>query len=173
MKLERSISSIVALALMLGVTGSRARALTQDTIRHGQGKSALPAAVARAIQDNRPGAEIAKLDVEKDSGITFYDIEFKGRQGEMDVAEDGTVLDIATIIDMKDVPEAAAAAILKAARGAPIKQIEKSEVRAEIEKDGDRSRVSRLASPKYVYEAELARGEVEVTADGQIIKGPK
>ena len=69
-----------------------------------QGRKFLPAAVTKAIQQNRPGAEIDKLDVDKEHGIVVYDIEFKAGQGEMDIAEDGTVLDIATIIDMKDLP---------------------------------------------------------------------
>jgi hypothetical protein len=132
----------------------------------------LPAAVSQAIQNNRPGAEIDKLDVDKEHGISFYDIEFKADQGEMDVAEDGTVLDIATVIEMNDVPEAAAAAIRTASKGRAIKRIERSEVRAEIVNENGKGRVSTLSAPKYVYEAELSRGEVEVTADGTVIKAP-
>jgi hypothetical protein len=164
------ISPIVVIAVAL-VIASQPAAQGANERRDPKGK--LPAPVAKAIQDNRPGAEIDKLEVEKEAGITFYDMEFKDRQGEMDVAEDGTVLDIATIVDMKDVPDPAAQAILKAARGASIKQLEKSEVRAEIEKEGGKGRISRLATPKYVYEAELSHGEIEVTADGKIIKAPK
>ena len=89
----------------------------------------------------------------------------------MDVAEDGTVLDIATVVEMKDVPEAAAAAIRTAGKGKPIKQLERSEVRAEIVKEGGKARISKLATPRYVYEAEFSSGEVEVTSEGKIIKG--
>jgi hypothetical protein len=139
----------------------------------GSGKSRpLPAAVSQAIQDNRPGAEIDKLDVEREHGISFYDIEFRADQGEMDVAEDGTVLDIATVIDMKDVPENVAAAFRTASKGRAIKRIERSEVRAEIVSENGKGRVSKLSTPKYVYEAELTRGEVEVAADGTVIKAP-
>ena len=130
----------------------------------------IPAAVNKAVQDNRPGAEVDKLTVEKENGIVFYDFEFKADQGEMDVAEDGTVLDIATVIQMKDVPEAAAAAISKAAKGRTIKRVERSEVRAEIVKEGGKGRITTLPTPKYVYEAELSRGEIEVTAEGKVIK---
>jgi hypothetical protein len=135
-----------------------------------QSKKNLPAAVSQAIEANRPGAEIDKLDVEKENGIAFYDIEFKAGQGEMDVAEDGTVLDIATVIDMKDLPEPVAAAIRTAGKGKPIKQLERSEVRAEIVKEGGKARISKLASPRYVYEAEFSKGEVEVTPEGKILK---
>src|SRR5262245_24979010 len=130
----------------------------------------LPATVARAVQENRPGAEIDRLTVERENGIVFYDFEFKASQGEMDVAEDGTVLDIATIIEMKDVPEVVAAAIRTAGNGKPIKQLSRSEVRAEIVKEAGKARISKLATPRYVYEAEFSRGEVEITEEGKIIK---
>jgi hypothetical protein len=136
-------------------------------------RKTLPAAITKAIEDNRPGAEIDKLDVEKEHGLSFYDIEFKAGKGEMDVAEDGTVLNIATIIEMKDVPEAAAAAIRTAGKGRPIKQLERSEVRAEIVNVGGKARISKLATPRYVYEAEFSNGEVEVTPEGKVIKAGK
>jgi hypothetical protein len=66
------------------------------------------------------------------------------------------VLDLATVIDIKDVPDAAAATIKQAAKGRAIKRIERSEVRAEIVKERARGRISKLSTPKYVYEAELA-----------------
>jgi hypothetical protein len=138
----------------------------------GAGRSShLPAAVAKAVEEDRPGATIAKLEVEKDGGLTVYDIEFKDGRGEIEVAEDGTVLDVSDVIDMKDVPSAAAAGIRKAAEGRSIKQVEKSEVHARIEKKDGRGHLSRLASPEYIYEAELSGGEVEVAADGRIVKG--
>ena len=41
-------------------------------------------------------------------------------------------------------------------------------------REGRKGRVARLATSEYVYEAELAKGgEIEVAADGKIIKGPK
>jgi hypothetical protein len=73
---------------------------------------------------------------------------------------------------MDALPAPAAEAIQRAARGRTIKRLEKSEVRARVEKEGGKGRLARLATPEYVYEAELSRGEVEVAADGRIIKGP-
>jgi hypothetical protein len=130
----------------------------------------IPEPVKQAIQANKPGAEIDKLEVEKESGITLYDIEFKDGKGEIEVAADGTVMDVTDIVDAKDVPEPAAAAIKTAAKGQAVKQFERSEVRAEIVKDGGKGRVSKLSTIKYVYEAELTKGEVEVTPDGKVIK---
>jgi hypothetical protein len=37
-------------------------------------------------------------------------------------------------------------------------------------KERARGRISKLSTPKYVYEAELANGEIEVTADDRWIK---
>jgi len=149
---------VAAAAFVLVGAGSQAR---------------LPAAVAKAVEENRPGAEIEKLEIEKEGGFKLYDIEFKNGRGEIEVAEDGTVLDVSDIVDMKDIPAAAAAAIQKEAGGRAIKQVEKSEVRARIETEGGKGRLSKLASPEYVYEAELSKGEVEVAADGRLIKGLK
>lgn len=133
----------------------------------------LPAAVAKAVQDNRPGAEIEKLEVEEEAGITVYDLEFKANQGEMDVTKEGVVLDVATVVDMERIPKAAAETLKKAAKGAHITQLEKSEVRAEIEKHDGKVKVAKLVSPRYVYEAELAEGEktgeIEVRGDGTVI----
>jgi hypothetical protein len=138
------------------------------------GKSRLPPAVAKAVEANKPGAEIDKLEIEHEAGITLYDIEFKGTAGEIEVAEDGTVLDVVDLIDMKDVPAPAAAVIERAARGGGIKRLEKSEVRAKITREGSKGTLAALPTPEYVYEAELVKGgEIEVAADGTIIKAPK
>ena len=137
-------------------------------------RSRLPAAVVKALDANCPGAEIDKLDIENEGGIRVYDFEFKADRGEMDVAEDGTVLDIATIVELKEVPEPAAAIIRKAAGTSGIRQLEKSEIRSKIEKKDGQGRLVPVTPPEYVYEAELVKGgEIEVTADGKVIKGPK
>lgn len=140
-------------------------------------KVELPAAVEKAVKDNVPGAEIDIMTVEKESGIALYDIEFKAGKGEIEVAEDGTVMDVATIIAMKDVPKAVAEAIQKAAEGAIIKQLERSEVRAELKIEGEKGTIVKLASPKYVYEAEIVKGgqtgEIQVDPDGKIVEALK
>jgi hypothetical protein len=169
------LTFVVALALALTASSGWARQEDQEHAK--KANVELPAAVAKAVKANVPNAEIGTAELEKEAGINLYDIEFKADKGEIEVAEDGTVMDIATIITMKDLPKAAAEAIQKAAAGATIKQIEKSEVRAEIKKEGEMGKIVKLATPKYVYEAELVkgdqRGEVQVAPDGQIVEGPK
>ena len=144
-----------------------------------KGKVELPPLISKVIKDNVRTAEIDKLEVEDEASIKLYDIEFKAAKGEIEIAEDGTVMDIATIIQLKDAPKAAADAIRKVAADekAKIVQLEKSEVRAEIQKEGDKGKIVKLSTPKYVYEAELVkgnqRGEVQVATDGSVLEALK
>lgn len=135
--------------------------------------SQLPTAVKQAIKDNCPNCAIAKATREVENGVTIYDIEFKTGQGEMDVAEDGTVVDRETVVQTKDTPRPALEAIRKGAAGGKITQIAKDEIRAEL-KDGT---VIKLATPKYMYEADLIKGkqvaEIQVSPEGQITEPPK
>lgn len=147
---------------------------TQSIDQEGKAEVQLPAAVLKAIEENVPNAEIEKVEVEEKGGIALYDIEFKADQGEIEVAEDGTVIDVVTVITMEDVPEAVAEVLKKAAEGATIIRIEKSEVLSEVKMEGEQGTIVKLDSPKYAYEAELMKddqtGEIEVAADGTVIE---
>ena len=133
----------------------------------------LPAAVAEAIKNNCPNCVIGKSTREVENGVTVYDLEFKPGQGEMDLAEDGSVIDRETAVEIKDVPAAALEAIRRGAEGGKIKQVVKDEVRAEL-KDG---KIIKLDTPKYLYEADLVKGnmaaEIQFSPDGQVIEPPK
>ena len=135
--------------------------------------SQLPAAVVEAIKTNCSGCSIDKATREIEHGVTVYDIEFKRGQGEIAVATDGSVIDRETVVLLKDVPAAALDAIRRGAAGARIKHISKDEIRADL-KDGQ---IIKLGSPRYVYEAELEKGnraaEIEVSSEGQIIEAPR
>lgn len=167
----RLLSLAKTFAFLLAFTGAAA---PQSNNPPKKSRFDMPAAVASAVEDNRPGAEIDTLEVETEAGIRLYDIEFKAGRGEIEVAEDGTVMDIATVITMKDLPKPAMDAIEKAAAGARIKQLEKSEIRAEIRKNGDKGKIVKLGTPEYVYEAELVKGkqtgEIQVAPDGTIVE---
>ena len=135
--------------------------------------SQLPPAVVQAIKTNCSRCVIDKAAREIENGVTVYDIEFKGDQGEIAVAEDGSIIDRETVVLRKDVPAAAMGAIVKGASGAQIKQIAKDEIRADL-KDGQ---IIKLDSARYVYEAELVKGkqraEIEVSSEGQVIEAPR
>lgn len=134
----------------------------------------LPAAVIEAIKADFPDAQIDTVEVAEEAGITLYDIEFKDDAGEIEVAQDGTVIDITTVITMEEIPEAAAKVLLMAAEGCTIKRLERSEVRSEIKVEEEKGIIVKLDSPRYIYEAELLKddqmGEIEVDADGNIIE---
>ncbi len=141
----------------------------------------LPPAVAKVVKLHKPGATINKMTIEKGGGVNLYDIEFTGQSGEIEVAEDGTVIDVSTIVQMKDLPPPAAAAIQKvvadAGAGAHIMRLEKAEVHSEVG-EGPQGKIVKLLKVKYLYEAELMRGsgqtgEVTVDATGKIVEGPK
>jgi uncharacterized membrane protein YkoI len=173
------IASMVLSVFILLLTPSGSALLAgQEAPEPGKKVEAeLPPAVAQAVKANCPGAVIGKIDLEKDAGIALYDIEFKAGRGEIEVAADGTVMDVATIVTLKDIPMPAAQAIEKAAAGATIGQVEKSEVRAEVKKVGEKGTIVKLSPPKYVYEAELAKdgkkAEVRVAPDGKVIEAPE
>jgi uncharacterized membrane protein YkoI len=165
-----AVGGIVAIGFALSLAGKAAQ---KGKTQKGKENVQLPAAVRKAVNDNKLGAKIAKLEVEKESGITFYDIEFKAGRGEIEIAEDGTVMDMETVVELSDVPKPALAAIRKAAVGARIRQVSKSEVHAEL-KEG---KIVKLTNLKYVYEADLQKGkrwaEVEVASDGRLIEAPR
>jgi hypothetical protein len=158
-RLHVVFAGMSVLALSLVLAGSPLRAGQEGREQASHAKVDLPPAVAQAVKANCPGAVIDKVDLEKEAGIALYDIEFKAGQGEIEIAADGTVMDIATIVAMKDVPKPAADAIRKAAAGGTIGQIEKSEVRAEVKKEGEKGTIVKLVPSKYVYEAELVQGK--------------
>jgi len=139
----------------------------------------MPAAVAEVVQKYFPGAEVENLETEKVDGVTLYDIEFKANRGEIEVAEDGTIIDISKVISWEEVPQAAAEAIKKAAEtsGAAVERLEKAEVQAEIKAQDGRNIIFKLEAPVWLYEAVLVRGEergeMQVDAEGKIIEGPK
>ena len=163
-----------ARTLWAGIPVAVVFALTISNVASGQKpKAKLPAAVAKAVMDNCPNAEIETLAVQKEGGVTLYDIEFKAGGGDISVAEDGSVIDMATPVKIKELPSAALAAIQNGAAGGSIKRVERSEVRAEIK----HGRVVKLAKPRYTYDAELVKGdqhtEIQVEPDGKVIEAPK
>ncbi len=171
-----SVLLVIGLAISTGCDKKEAeeRAQTPEAKEQevAQPETDLPAAVVAAIEANVPDAEIDFVEVTEEDGITLYDIEFKSDRGEIELTADGIVIDVVTIITMADLPEGAAKAIQEAAEGAVIERLEKSEIRSEIKKEGEKAIIVGLDSPRYVYEAELEKdgrtGEIEVDADGNI-----
>lgn len=83
----------------------------------------VPRAVMDAINARFPGADITSVEREKEGDKVVYDIELKhqGRKYEMDIEENGTVLEVEK--EVKDVPEVITKAVLAKYPGAAIKEV--------------------------------------------------
>ncbi len=147
--------------------------------------AAAPEAVMAAIRKAAEGAEIVEVDrvstrAEVRDGklvklprekITYWAEFEKGNLGgEIDVAPDGTLLDVSTEVEARDVPEPAMAMIRRAAEGAPMKEIDREETYAEALGDA----LLYPAPPRATFWAAFDRGsllgEITVAPDGTIVE---
>jgi uncharacterized membrane protein YkoI len=73
----------------------------------------IPKAIKDAIDGRFPGADVSGVEKEKEDGKVVFDVELKhkGRKYEMDILEDGTIIEIEKEIALKDVPEAITKAV--------------------------------------------------------------
>jgi len=132
--------------------------------------SGLPDPVAKTFRATFPGAEITKVDVDAENGVTVYDLEFTDGliEKEADITADGIMLEFTVVVSAEDVPAAAMKTVRKAAEGAAIGRIEHVQIKYEA-KDG---KTVRLARPVTRYAVELARGgkttEIVVDPDGRV-----
>src|SRR5438874_6249440 len=73
----------------------------------------LPKKVMDTIKDRFPEAKITSAEKETEDGKVVYDIELthKGRKYEMDIQEDGTLIEIEKQVDIKGLPKAVTKAL--------------------------------------------------------------
>jgi hypothetical protein len=171
---------LLALGLLLSTGCAKKEAEEQAETQEAEEAEAakpeveLPPAVLEVVKVHFPDAEIDFVEAAEEYGIKLYDIEFKKDRGEIEVAEDGTIIDVVTIITIEELPEAAAQAIQKAAEGMTIKRLEKSEIYSEIKKEEDKGIIVKLDPHRFVYEAEIEKdgqtGEITVDAEGNIVE---
>jgi hypothetical protein len=163
--------SVVIPAILCGLVLLPATVRAQAAIPD----SKLPEPVRKTFRAQFPKAEIEKLDVEVEDGVTVYDLEFKDGavEKETDITADGTMLEFTVVIDAKAVPTAAMEAIRKGAAGATFKRIERIEISYET-RDG---KAVKLTRPVTHYAVELEKGgqnaEIVVAPDGTVIEEPR
>jgi len=144
-----------------------------------------PEAAMAAIQRVAEGAQITEIDtvgtcaevcdgklVELPAPRTTYWVEFERGDlwGEVTVAPDGMIVEVSTVPEARDVPEAALATIRKAAAGGQVTEISRDETHAEPV-DGKLVRLDRLA---VTYWAEFKKGDlwgdITVAPDGTVVE---
>jgi uncharacterized membrane protein YkoI len=129
----------------------------------------VPKAVKAAIEDRFPGAEVTSVEKETEDGKVVYDVELKhkGRKYEMDIQENGTVIEIEKEVALKDVPAAV------------IKTLEAKYPKATIQEVMEVNKVKGKQETPDHYEVTLVTAdkkkmEVEISLDGsKILKGEK
>lgn len=132
----------------------------------GEKKCSLPAAVQAAVKALFPNGVISESKQEEEE-IKAYEVEVKndGKESDVKLAEDGTVIEVESDETIDTVPAAVAAAIK--AQNAKIKEVGKEVKYAQL-------KVVKLDAPVTSYEAEIIKNgkkiELEIAADGTIIK---
>ncbi|GMV98139.1 MAG: hypothetical protein HRF43_01390 [Phycisphaerae bacterium] len=136
-------------------------------------ESAAPQAAA-AVKSAFPGTRIVKSSTESDGGMTLYEATLTGDGKDRDVllSADGSILEVETQITMADLPEAAAEAIRRIVGDGKITVLEKVEVKGKVES----GKVVALDPPTVFYEVKYRNpwgwpGESQVAPDGGPVPG--
>ena len=125
----------------------------------------IPKKILDAIKGRFPKADITSVEKEVEDGKVVFDVELKseGRKYEMDILEDGTIIEIEKEVAAKDVPEAVTKAVLAKYPKAKIKEVmEVNKVKGKEEKPDHYEVTLETADKKTV--------EVIVSLDGKSVK---
>lgn len=116
-----AMSAVLTLVLL----GTAVQADDKDKKEEKIPPDKLPKAVMKAIMGRFPGADITSAEKETEGGKVIFDIELKhkGRNYEMDIKEDGTILEISKEVASKDVPKAITKAVMAKYPKATIKEV--------------------------------------------------
>jgi uncharacterized membrane protein YkoI len=128
----------------------------------------VPGPIMKAITTRFPGAKLKSVEKELEDGKVVFDVELShdGRKYEMDIKEDGTIIEIEKEVAAKDLPEAVTKALETRYPKAQIKEImEVNKVEGKQETPDHYEVVIVTAEGKSM--------EVEVSLTGKILKGGK
>jgi len=164
----RGISRLALVSVLAVLVAFTALAWADDKKPEKLTPDKLPKKVIDAVKNRFPNAEITSAEKENEDGKVVFDIELKhdGRKYELDILEDGTIVEIEKEIKLKDLPEAVAKALKAKFPDATIKEIkEVNKVKGKQEKP-DHYEVVLATKGKKDF-------EVTVSLDGKTIKEEK
>jgi uncharacterized membrane protein YkoI len=167
--MRRILGSLCASAV-LGLVLTAAVALAEDKEKEKAKEEKIapdkiPAKVLDAVKERFPGGKITTASRETADGKVVYDIELehKGRKYEMDIREDGTILEVEKEIPLKEVPEA----VLKALKAKYPKATIEIVMEVNLVKD-------KKETPDHyevtIVGADKKKQEVIVSLDGKSVK---
>jgi uncharacterized membrane protein YkoI len=121
----------------------------------------VPPAAQAVIQSHTSSGTIEKITRKKEEGKHFYKVEYKkdGRKFELEVDEDGKVLEVEEFMKMEELPPAVQETVKTESAGAEIKELVleteggKTFYEVEFEKDGKEHEV-KIAEDGTVLERE-------------------
>ncbi len=150
----RVLRILLALVFLAGVS------CTMDMSR-------VSPAVRATVEKEFPDAIVQEVELEFGN---VYEIELtQGEESaELKVHQDGTILEIETVIDPTELPKPVAATATERAKGSKLEEVEKTRVLARPTLGG----VEELAEPEVYYEIEWLAGgfehEIKVNPDGTL-----
>jgi hypothetical protein len=125
----------------------------------------VPAKVMGAVKGRFPGAKLTSVEKETEDGQVVYDIELthEGRKYEMDIKEDGTIIEVEKEVPAKDVPGAVTRAVQAKYPGSTVEVVmEVNKVKGKNETP-DHYEVTLVTAAKKKL-------EVVVSLDGKSVK---
>jgi len=155
---------VAAVAAVLVLAGARAA----DDKAEKMTLDKAPKAVRDAFNARFPGGEVTSLTKETEGGKVVYDIELKhkGRKYEMDVQEDGTILEVEKEKTLQEVP----AALAKTVDG----KFPKATIKVIMEVNLVKNKVETPDHYEVTVEtADKKTAEVLITLDGKGVKEEK
>jgi uncharacterized membrane protein YkoI len=125
----------------------------------------IPKIIKAAIDGRFPGAELTSVEKESENGQIVFDVELKheGRKYEMDIKEDGTIMEIEKEIALKDVPKTITQAVQTKYADAVIKEV------MEVNKVKDKKETP-IHYEVTIQTADKKTKEVIVSLDGKTVK---
>jgi uncharacterized membrane protein YkoI len=168
----RGIVALLGVGLLAGLVALGGVARADDKAKPAEkpqkiAPDKLPEKVMAAIKARLPGAEITSAEKEMENGKVVFDIELKhkGRKYEMDIQEDGTIIEIEKEVAAKDVP-AVTKAVTAKYPNATIKEImEVNKVKGKQE--------TPIHYEVTITTADKKSKEVIVSLDGKTVKEEK